>query len=263
MSQIHPHWQSTDEDERVVHIHAAEPATQTVSRRPAAIFGIALSLLIGTVVFTGLRGMYAQITTEKKTVRITAEGLSPVVITVAPGETILWINEDSIPHLLASETLTESNGEPFAPPAIFPSNEYEFVVPATAPGGTHTYISQTSSDISGQIVITGTSAGPAAVTRVTTPTPIVPTTSATPEEIIAQPTPTVRDSDAQILNPAAIPVNPYTVGSNPLPAGSNRAASVTQHRPATQPNSGSGLWVTVIGAILGMTFLTRRYFASV
>lgn len=263
MSQIHPHWQSTDEDERPVRIHSAEPATQTVSRRPAAIFGIALSLLIGTAVFTGLRGMYAQITTEKKTVRITAEGLAPTVITVEPGETILWINEDSIPHLLASETLMESNGEPFAPPAIFPGNEYEFIVPVTAAGGTHSYISQTSSDISGQIVITGASIGPATTTQPTTPTQATPTNIIIPEETIAQPTPVVRDSDAQILNPASIPVNPYTVGSNPLPSGNNRAASVTQHRPATQPNSGSALWVTIFGAILGMTFLTRRYFASV
>ena len=164
---MHPHWQSTDDEQEVpvrVKAPAAErPAAVRVSRAPAAVVGIALMVGVVAYSFGGLDAILGQLTnpTPDVTVHVRQGGVDPAVATIMPGQTVRWVNDDQIPHVLTSNTLPTSDGKPFATAIMFQAGEAFYTAPATAAEGTYDYISQTSPDVAGQIVISNSPAAAA------------------------------------------------------------------------------------------------------
>ncbi len=167
MTSIHPRWHATDSDsheEQPVRIVHAAPkkeqrstpsvASKSVSRRPAAMVGIALTAMIGFAMVQGITTLRGALTSSTGTeVHLTKDGAVPPVITVMPGEQLTWINDDEIPHILSSDTLKMENGL-LDSPAIFPGATYTETVAPDAAVKTHDYYSKTSSLVSGQVIVT-------------------------------------------------------------------------------------------------------------
>lgn len=180
MTELHPHW-ATNDSEPALPAHrspsalggrneggeiAKKPALtaatripvgpQSISRKPAAVLGIITVLVAGLSffdVFPETNGTQTAQTSPSNAVsiRITEAGLIPKAANVRPGQEITWINEDTIPHILESDTLMGSNGTTLYTPAIFPGSEERFVLSLSQAAGRHSYISTTSVDIYGEI----------------------------------------------------------------------------------------------------------------
>ena len=167
MNDIHPHWHSTGEDS------APQPmknesskssvripiGSRSISRRPAAVTGILLVLVVGFAFFDGMsqfRGTQAQTQTAKSVlsaveIRITKDGVVPQTVDSLPGQEIIWTNEDDIPHILESDTLVSDKGSTLYTPAIFPQATQSFTLAANHEPGRHTYLSTTSLSVFGDI----------------------------------------------------------------------------------------------------------------
>jgi plastocyanin len=253
MTTMHPHWQSTDADERPVKITtpaktAAKPQasiTPRASRRPAALAGIALFALIGFGIMQGISGIQAQVSSANAVVHITENGASPDTVTVQPGQSIGWQNDSAIPQVLFSSTLLGSDGKPFETSPIFPGSADTFTIPANIQPGTYDYSSKTSQAVNGHIVIEG-NAQPVAATQ---PTQTVP------EAMPTQDSPSMAQTVTPSAAPSLIPQNTHTVGSNDMPV-----TQITNHTPYSQPESGMGTWVTVFLSILAILFVSRKHF---
>lgn len=294
MTTLHPHWQETDDaDERRIPVRVtvstekrSEPRTEKAvnnvrppvraTRRPAAFAGIALFLIMGAATFQvfGLGSIRGQVDTLAVNVHIRSTGADPVTITVQPGSTITWTNDDTIPHILSSETLPTVDGKPFVSSAIFPGSSTYILIPPTATPGAYPYISKTSDTVSGQIIIRAAGAAPAV-----TPTP-TPSSDA-----LVTPTPTVEQPTAPFVpaptpdttfQPEATPlpaqttgiaINPHTIGSGEVPLPDRQTPggvpAVTQHKPIATTESGPGVWVTVLFTIGTLLVVTRRAFRSI
>ncbi|MDO8649315.1 MAG: hypothetical protein Q7R81_06055 [Candidatus Peregrinibacteria bacterium] len=157
------------------------------SRRPAAIVGILLVLGIGYVITTDASPFQGQVddgvTAEDSSreeefagdeefpvdeefgespdgtlapveVRITLkQGLVPRSITVSPGQEIIWINEQQLPHILESKLLFDETGQYLYTPAIFSGKRESFIISPEQNLGTYEYTSSTSKDIQGEITV--------------------------------------------------------------------------------------------------------------
>ena len=290
MTSIHPHWQETDDDpERRVRIRSNQPqakAPQTfavprASRRPAAFVGILLFVIAGFAALQGyslFSNLNGQVSPSSTTVHITATGTNPPSITVQPGTTITWTNDDTIPHILSSDTFPTDDGKPFTTSAIFPGNSTHVLVPVNAKSGTYTYISKTSQAVNGTIVIdTATAAAassapapvpPAQPTTVTQP-PVLPqqptfpssqqttTTSTAPNPLAAQAVQPPPDTSTGIL-----PSNPHTVANADTSVTPQQytttAPVITTHHPIKAAQTGPEVWVVFFLSIVGLLFITRK-----
>lgn len=272
MTSLHPHWRST-EDERPVPVRAAprmgddtplSAPRQTVSRRPAAVVGMLLAVGVGMFAMGGyslLRGQAA----GDVIVRITAQGFVPAVITVKPGDTITWSNEDSIPHLLSSATARTVTG-PLDTPPIYPGTTYSDTIDPTATKQTHQYGAKTAADMTGQIVIDSDKTMAAPTTTPTVPPmqvpsfrPLQPSAAASSSPSDALPS---APSGEQGASPsAALPTNPYTVGSAGKPGNRPQQAplAATLH-PGANTKTGPELWVSVGLSLAFLWFATRKAF---
>lgn len=159
-------WHSTDDDAQSVRITSVDSISQAeevsvprAKRSPAAFIGVAVFLAIGFTVFQGISGIAGQAMTEAIKVNITDNGADPLVITLKPGETVEWTNTAAIPHILESDTLPTEDDSRFESRAIFPSGTFSYTIPLDAVPGTYDYISRTSPDFAGQIIITSAEAG--------------------------------------------------------------------------------------------------------
>ena len=115
MSELHPDWQSTDSDAPVGTTESATPVTGPiagihVSRKPAAIAGMLAVLAIGIGFAGGLNSLTGALS-ETSDIRITASGVLPQTLTVAPGTEVFWFNESETPHILISNDVCGSNGD--------------------------------------------------------------------------------------------------------------------------------------------------------
>lgn len=145
MMVIHPHWQSTDVSPvriRISHV--------PVSRRPAAILGISLALLLGILLLQNVHTLVGQLTESSSSIRITASGLEPASITLPPGALITWKNGDVKPHILSSDTLRTTDGLLYST-AIFPEEEFRATIAEEGSLGEHVYVSLTDSRITGTV----------------------------------------------------------------------------------------------------------------
>jgi plastocyanin len=152
MMQLHPHWQSTgQEDEPPGHAVRIPIAVSSPSRRPAACAGILLFFGIG---FFLLRGLWFEeaLQTRPVVIRITANGVEPPVVSASAGGEIAWVNDDTVPHVLTSQTMPTTGG-PLVTPLLFPGERYSAVLAPDAEPGRHAYASQTSAAIVGDIIV--------------------------------------------------------------------------------------------------------------
>ena len=258
MTPMHPHWQST-EDEQIVPVRAKTDDRRPirVSRAPAAAVGIAL--MVGAVAYSfgGLGDLIGQLTnpTPDVTVHLKQDGPDPTPATIKPGQTIRWVNDDQIPHVLTSTTLPTSDGKPFSTPSVFPNDDAFYTAPAGAPEGTYDYISQTSPDFSGQIVISATGGAASSQSSVASATSLAPVTSsaapiAQSSSLSAVPFPTQQSSS----------VGPSPVGAK---SSSSRKPGVTEHKPTKQADSGPAVWIVLGCSVAALYVATMGAFRKV
>lgn len=305
-THLTPQWQN-EEGSEPVRIRTRSNAPSPVStpsahiprakRRPAAFVGIALFLLIGVTMAGGFQSLFGQVAGTPYLMRITKEGMSPQSLTVVPGATITWRNEDSIPHILSSDTLPTSDGTLYESSAMFPSASTRHLIPENAQPGTYDVYSKTAKNVIGQIIIQGI--GASVVTPVSTPlnttsdpeteaeTELPPATppasglsqdSAIPLQgsiAIAEPTPVSSASStssvAQVAAAAGsdpVPFNPHNIASGespiePVHAGAPIEFGAKGFKPSSQPATGPAVWIVCFTSIAAFLLLTRKYFRPV
>lgn len=130
----------------------------TVSRLPAAIVGILVVVLVGTLTIGDILPQRAQLPAEEPLpvveVRINENGFVPSSITVSPNQTIRWTNEQAdVPHILQSESLRDGSGNYLYSPPIFPDAPYSFTLAADHDAGSFTYISMLSNELEGTVIV--------------------------------------------------------------------------------------------------------------
>lgn len=264
MTNLHPHWQTTDEDELTVPVRIASASNEeqlspkisvpAASRMPGAVIGVLLFLGIGFAMFQGVYSFMGQVTSDRIEIVITETGVEPPVATARPGQTIVWKNESTIPHILASETLPTDDGKPFETAAIFQDMEEEYVVPLGAQNETHDYFSRTSAAITGQIIIDSAAAqepSSEASSQTSSEEPIalpIQSSSVASSSAVPEYTPS---SEAYT---GGVPRNPYTVGTTPQygTTSSQATTQVRQHRPTSQPQTGMAEWTILIMGLIAL-----------
>jgi hypothetical protein len=268
MTNLHPHWQSTEE-EQPVPVRAARAAGDAphakVSRLPAAIVGIAIMIGGFAYSFGGVREILGQLTapTPDVTIRLTTDGPDPDPATVRPGNVIRFLNEDQIPHVLTSDTLPTPDGEPFETPIIFAASDYFFTLPLNAPEGTYSFISETNPEFSGEIVVSLTAAAASSASSVIVAAPVssVPQLPPSSSSVPALPLTVSSSSAAPSPLPAGvIAVNPHVVGARSSGAATSRKPGVTQHKPTSNAESGAGTWIGIACAAVAMAFAAKGAF---
>lgn len=276
---LHPSWQSESRDVpddapdgQPVTVNARRdapvPSPQTVSRRPAAAFGIVLALGLLAAVYGTSSLLHGQTspapqtqTQTGPTVRITESGFDPPILAVRPGDTVTWINESSIPHLLSSQDIETVDG-PLDTSPVFPDSSMAVTIAQDAKTGTFRYVSLTST-LSGELTVDtaapvaglssarasslATADPPAAPSSAVAAAPSsAPMEPSTPRSSL-RPLPPVPSSapDVPVIPTAAVgtlPRNPYALNrpdyvdpvqpSSPSSARSSSSASATVHAGA-------------------------------
>jgi plastocyanin len=290
MMDIHPNWQPTEEASKEAHAQTKDHGTSVpiavhaASRRPAAVVGVLLVLIATLAFIEGSETLQGETATNSGTptvvqIRITDRGILPQSIQATPGQEIVWTNLDDTPHILESESLRGSDGQPLYSPAIFPGSTYRFLLASDQAPGRHSYISTTDVSVFGEIDVVGNVPPPATIPVPSTPpeTPPVPATPPvtvtpviTPTTTLTAPTPAAQPSQE-----ALIPVNPYTVESTrahpfdpsgqPIESlfdGGGSVAATAYPRPFSQPETGpaAGLLAIATISIAGLAAVTRKCF---
>ncbi len=166
MTDMHPHWHATGTDAAgqgavsiPVHGESAITNLRGISRAPAAIAGIALMLFAGfwaaggTSMFTGQAIPSAGNPPALVEIHIKPTGPSPRSVVVAPGKQVAWINDDTAPHIVASDTLRTGTGDSVYSSAIFPGMRFTVTVAGSMQEGAYTYRITTKPLWTGSIIV--------------------------------------------------------------------------------------------------------------
>lgn len=285
MSTIHPHWLATPDEDR----SAATPLPEPVRiaervpppprpqrrMRSAAIVGVFLACGIGYAFFEGLGGLVGQLSGDggasagqEVSIVIGVNGIVPRKAAVRPGQTIVWRNDQELPHILQSPTLKDARGEALYTRAIFPGSEERFTVSPSQPAGSNTYSSITAQDVAGEIVVGGAAAAALQPVPPASP-PALGSTDGIPllpgGDDFGQPAPAVTippssPADSYDTAPAAsqdalLPHNPYT--ADRLGSWGTDAAPASP-RPSGQPSTGPELWFALAIALPFSVWALRR-----
>ncbi|MBU2213623.1 hypothetical protein KKC44_06400 [Patescibacteria group bacterium] len=293
MIAMHPEWHETEQDECNVPVRCANEKPKgasvlasgiPVSRKPAAILGILIVSSLAITYYQGSSRITGQVSSSPQLISITEDGTEPASVTVQQGQTITWINEHTIPHILESADLCNASGECLYTPTIFPGELVDFRITSDIPTGTYTYSSVTAENINGEIVvIEGDEVLPPEDPIENSDDPTEPMPPPPPETI--EP-PSDSDTDnSESITPVSftppppnslpiplptqnIPTNPNTVtnrslGANltdaPLHSGAPPPINTT-HKPFRQPETGASSWIVFAISIIGLTWITRRAF---
>ncbi len=272
MRDIDPHWQSTEPTVIGGAVSAKVPAKvphRPASRRPAALVGILLVVLIGIAAYvqmTPLTGEVQSITGNESssapadavTVEITDAGVVPRKVALRAGQTLYWTNKTTLPHIFESEDLKGQDGQSLYSPAIFPGSTQSFTVSESQTPGTYTYASVTANDVSGEVEIialalenrTTSSSGirddelfsggsfSSAATSSSAP---IPKPVASDDPLLAGfnlsvEEPTDPYAERPVDNPL-IPVNPYAIGSTKSSAYVPPVANTTNNLHTGAPST--------------------------
>ena len=334
MTDLHPHWHSTPDNENVRRKPTDVPKTagnpvrvsvRSASRMPGATAGIVVFALIGFTIaggwqalsVTDMSGMWNALTAQIGTtgssessavavadlpaveIHITGtSGFQPETVTVKPGQKITWINDQSIPHILTSQTLRNGSGAYLNTPAIFPGARESFTVGPNEPYRQHEIASTTDQTLHGTVAVSNSgesasasskkaafggtdgldlpsgegtmkpfsSSSRSSSVRAVQPTPVVvapPPGTQPPQEIPGS-------GAAPVFPPETFPGAPPTLdvfgGGNPLDAqlhgAENNFPPVTPE-PLEQPHTGPGLWVVGAVSVAALWWMTRKYFVRV
>lgn len=316
---LHPSWLSEPGAEpvavrvRETSAQQTAPARVTVSRRPAAVAGILVVMGVLASVY-GTKDLFpGQLTIPLTgtadaalTIRITETGFEPKTLSVRPGDTVTWVNNASIPHILTSQDIETVDG-PLDTSPIFPESSLAVTVAKGAKTGTFTYISQTSPH-TGELVIDATAAASsvastpvqnaagssaAPVPASSLAPPVAAVSSAPKAAASSKPKPASKPASSAPAKEAirdipvipttavgAIPRNPYAINKptyvdpvQPASVASSSAAtsktthagapqkpvaSVTNHKPVSQPGSGPENWIVAIVSALSLCTLAAQ-----
>ncbi|PIQ76639.1 hypothetical protein COU78_05075 [Candidatus Peregrinibacteria bacterium CG10_big_fil_rev_8_21_14_0_10_49_24] len=310
MSDIHPDWHTLDEDDMLVSVRAvntsaqkeetAPPAkkqmhTMTVSRRPAAVFGILLVVGATTLFYQGVQNLTGQLAGENKTIEITEEGLIPLEISADRGETITWLNKRQVPQYIISDTLCAGNGDCLNTPTLFQGDSANYKIPQDVADGTYTYFSPTDPNLTGTITIGQGGGIPSQNSNALTQPPLDNGTASNfsvaeqslldaiqrqlqLDQTTLQNTQEPADEPEENLPPvnaSGIPQNPYKVGSSvaplrtpeyayddlptpPIETYDPPAFAGDVQRPMHQPETGGAIWVVLMLSVAGILLLTRK-----
>lgn len=300
---MHPHWQATDNGTPVpvrVVLKAqpheprfqTPPRTRTVSRRPAAIAGIALALFAGYA-FTNWQGSDAVSDTPPldasvesvpspvaATVRITDTGMSPSTISVSPGDRIAWINETADSVLLTSTDLCDDYG--CLEIALDSGETYaDYAINVETTPGAYAYGSPVDAKLSGTVQVQGDDpfAAQTSITDMlrngfedgnpfdTPPSPIATqNTTSTPRTL----SPSIpRNPNTAVpgqITAPALQTSSVSSQAPVLPENTHAAAPAFgkgKGKPGKQPETGAGtIALTGILSTAGILLATRRMFAE-
>jgi plastocyanin len=236
MIVIHPNWQSTDASpspppkKEAVHIRIGHAPG---SRRPAAILGVSLVLLLGMLLVQNAHSLAGQLTEASSIIRITAMGLEPASITVPSGATITWKNMDAKPHILSSNTLVTTDGLLYST-AIFPEEEFRATLAEQSSKGAYPYISLTDPTVSGTVHIDEKNGGLAPSS------PLPPSLPKHPLVAEIRPLPPQNTAD----RPAVSPKPP------------------SRPKPFRNPETGIPLGISFLATLTIVLLLTRRILCS-
>lgn len=272
MSDLHPHWHTTDEARPAAGPAQAVEAVAaiSVSRKPAAIVGILCALTLGFLAFEGFN-LLGQLTDSTQVIRITPQGFEPATLTIRPGEKIRWKNEDSIPHIIYSDTLKDEKGATLQTSPIFKDKELAVTLSPDLQGGDYTFGSRTKSAYTGTLTveiefIASSSASSSMSTQAFSSVmssdlfpPVFGTTS-----FASSVMPSTTDANG-------IPQNPFTVDSKTAAYVPTKTASATtpplmqqvKSKPLAQPDSGpAAFWLLGILSAGLLLVVTRKSFIA-
>lgn len=269
-SSLHPHWHSTDTEDVSVPVQSSkthqEPDRRYAVRHPAAIVGVLLMLGLGIVFVHGVQELRGQAGASPVIIRITPTGLDPQDVSALPGQTMMWRNEQDVPHILTSDALLVEGGTLYTP-HILPGTDFTTRIATEAQPGNFTYVSLTAENITGTVTI-GSS-----------PT-LEPRSSQPPSSPIALGsrilTPPTASPSRPIAPLASIPRNPYALEGPPIPSSpgispvfppiqpsakhTSLPPIVATVRPFTQPQTGPrGMGIALIASVILIIGLCVRF----
>ncbi|MBU0766375.1 hypothetical protein KKF55_01135 [Patescibacteria group bacterium] len=306
---MHPHWHETSKEEQTVPVHSTNEQSSNesqlssgipVSRKPAAVLGM---LIVSSLAFTYYHEssiIMGQVSDSSPIIHITENGVDPESVTVHQGQTITWINEQAIPHILESLDLCNPDGDCLYTPTVFPGEQINFEISDDIASGTYTYSSVISETVNGEIIVaegvatlpTSESQEPAdelPPDKLPPTPPLLPTAPLTPPSDTSDPP--VADEPIDILSntpetftttppttpPTQLPVPKANIPTNPnidrnLSLNTNVIGKSNQisspppinsvHKPFSQPETGASSWIVFALSIIGLTWITRRTFAK-
>ncbi|HUR52191.1 MAG TPA: hypothetical protein VMZ11_08720 [Mycobacteriales bacterium] len=154
-----------------------------------------------------------------RTVHLTNDGPAPAALTLAPGDRVVFVNDDRVPHRVRSGSGWQFDSGPVPP------NGTSGPTPALTAPGTYRY-----SDVRGIVVLPQTYQG-RLVVRAPRPTPSPsrsprPSPSAVPSATPGEtPTPTPTSSASPTPSPSASPSLSPAATPSPSPAAASPSAS--------------------------------------
>jgi plastocyanin len=307
MSEIHPDWHTLEEDEMLVSVRAVNepkaekekaPAkkrvhTTTVSRRPAAVFGILMVMGTTTLFYQGVQNLTGQLSEGSLEVQITEEGLNPPIIAANAGEQITWVNQRQVPQYIISDTLCSTSGECLNTPTMFQGDSASYTIPQDTADGTYSYFSPTDPNLTGTITVGAGGAPPVQNSDIGLPdlgeNNTIDAFSLAEQTLLQsiqqqleldqgtleQETIPEEETPAPVANVSGIPQNPYKIGSNrnPIPRSEfefddlppqditplpEPILSGGAQKPFSQPETGGAVWIVLLSSLIGIWMLTRR-----
>ena len=170
MSNIHPNWNTTSNSgptkitvENEAHQNKTTKTEKktvhpvagiTVSRKPAAIVGIAVVLCsaIGLFQSSSLTG---QVSDDEIVIRITEEGFKPEQVLASPGQVLRFINYDAIPHRVRGKRICDGDDDDVCLDieSLFPGASATFTVPEELKEDTYNIKSRTKDEFKSILVV--------------------------------------------------------------------------------------------------------------
>lgn len=307
MTDLHPHWRATG-DENAVPVRVAAPAAgataritvRPASRMPAAVISMLLISGIGITAVGGWQALRGQVGSgsgsaipkssssssrrmdKPAQVHIIETGFSPPDITVRPGQQIVWYNDQTIPHILTSQTLRDGSGAYLNTPAIFPGSLATFTVGTFETDKRHAYGSTTDPTLVGSIVVSAagassrSSAKPFGGGLNDVPLPsgqgssgrgtIARPSSSTSSRKIASSSRTSAGGTAASSPSAGSTLESFAPPpTTAAPITNTPAQNIAPANPAppSQAETGPEVWIVVGLSVAALYAGTRRYFRSV
>lgn len=318
MTDMHPHWQSISDDDQSPQFASGGPlktetcpasierrgsriSVKPASRLPAAIVGISIFTVVSITVAGGWQALTAQIgnqgggaTSSSESVQdlppieihIGSTGFKPATVTVKPGQQIIWINDQFIPHIITSQTLRDGSGAYLNTPAVFPGDTATFTVGSREPDRQHDIVSTTDQMLVGTIIVKSSGAVNSSSSSRSRRAPLgntddvnlpsgegragkkmpsaskssrsskIASSAIEQEHAVA---PMDADADRNGGSPATLDV------FAPNDASYSETVSQDVIAPETpaireQPNTGPGLWAVCLMSIAVMLGMTRKHF---
>lgn len=247
MTDVHPNWQAEEETPVAVRIKNTEHnGVREISRRPAAIVGMLVVIGIGTIVFKGMDALQGQVVPSPQgpTVILADGGFVPNRLEVEHGQTITFINQQTTPQSIRSETLCNDTGFCLNSPMLSTGESTVFSITPDMNAGPFEF---TASDGSKGIAVLVTN----------TVDDFIGMADVVPQNIFED-APTAKTIAAPAIQ-TTIPTNPYTVDTVPMQTYTE--SYVPMQMPLRQPETGAESWIVFVLSTLCLWYITRGLFA--